>query len=162
MWEGSERIAIAAPPAAVWAVVSDVARHQQLAGSGEIKALRVNGPVAKGSAWEADEQVKGVGAFTARSECVTFDSPREFSWKSYPPPVKPGNAQSIPDVTWWFRLSPDGEGTTLEHAYRVVEPKVGGLLMKGFYLATGRAAAIRKGMRQTLANVKAAVEQGPS
>jgi len=132
MWQRTERIAIAAPPERVWAIVSDVSRHAQLTGSGEIGALRVSGPIAKGSTWEADERVRAAGAFTARSECTVFDPPRELAWKSYPPPIKAGNPNSVADVTWWYRLAPDVAGTTLEHAFRVVEPKSGGLLMKAF------------------------------
>lgn len=43
MWTGVEKIEIAAPPEAVWAVVSDVARHAELAGSGEIVRIRLSG-----------------------------------------------------------------------------------------------------------------------
>jgi hypothetical protein len=159
MWQGTERIEIAAPPEAVWAIVADVARHRELAGSGEIKAIRSDGPLAVGAAWEADETIKATGSFTARSECGVFDPPHEFSWKSYPPPIKKGKPDSVPDITWWFRLAPQDAGTMLEHSFRVVEPKRGGLMMKAFYLATRRASTIRKGMRKTVQNVKTAAEQ---
>lgn len=158
MWQGTERIEIAGPPEAVWAVVSDVARHAQLAGSGEVKAVRTKGPLAAGAMWEADEVVRGMGAFTATSECLAFDPPHELSWKSYPPPVKKGDPDSVPDITWWYRLSPSERGTVLEHAFQVIEPKHGGLMVKVYYLLTRRATTIRRGMRRTLANVKAAVE----
>ena len=158
MWRGTERIEIAAPAEAVWTVVADVARHPELAGSGEVKAIRVNGTIARGATWEADESIKMVGQFTARSECTVFEPPREFSWKSYPPPIKKGDDHSVPDVTWWFRLEPRDGNTVLEHSFQVVPPRSGGLMMKVFYLLTRRASTIRKGMRRTLENVKAAVE----
>ena len=160
MWEGTERIEIAAPPEKVWAVVSDVARHPELAGSGEIHAIRVDGPIAAGSWWEADETVKGAGSFTARSECLACHPSHELSWRSYPPPIKKNDPASVADVTWWYRLSPSNEGTLLEHTFRVVEPQSGGLMMKGFYLVTRRPSVIRRGMRRTLENVKRAVESG--
>ena len=162
MWEGTERIHVAAPQETVWGIVTDVSRHVELAGSGEIKVIRLEGPIETGATWEADESIRMMGGFTAKSECVTFDPPREFSWKSYSPPIKKGNPDSVPDVTWWFRLSPDGEGTLLEHSFRVVEPKAGGLMMIVFYLLTRRASTIRKGMRQTLQNVKVAAEREPA
>lgn len=163
MWEGSERIEIAAPPEAVWAIVTDVARHPEIAGSGEVRAIRMSGPVEAGATWEADEAIKVMGPLTNRfaagSECVVFDPPREFSWKSYPPPLKKGNPESVSDVTWWFRLSPSGGGTMLEHSFRVVEPRTGGLMLKAFALLTRRMPTIRKGIRRTLQNVKAAAER---
>ncbi|MEX0762907.1 MAG: SRPBCC family protein [Dehalococcoidia bacterium] len=159
MWQGTERIKIDASPEDVWAIVTDVARHQELAGSGEIRAIRVDGPIAEGTTWEADESIKMVGSFIARSECVVFDPPLEFSWKSYPPPLKKGNPDSVPNVTWWFRLTPHDGGTQLEHSFRVIEPKSGGMMIKTFYLVTRRASTIRKGMLRTLDNMKAAAER---
>ena len=158
MWEGTELIEIDAPQDAVWEVITDVARHADLAGSGEVKAIRMSGSLAAGTAWEADEVVKGMGAFEARSECTVLDPPREFVWKSFPPPVKKGNPDSVLDVTWAYRLTAQEGGTLLEHSFRVIEPKVGGLMVKAFYLLTRRASTIRKGMRRTLQNVKAAAE----
>lgn len=158
MWEGTESIEIAAPPEKVWAIAADVDRHVEIHGSGEIKSIRTSGPMRVGATWEADERIKGAGSFTARSECVQHDEPRVFSWKSYPPPLKKGNPDSVADVQWWFRLSPSGAGTRVEHAFRVVEPKVGRVPFKIFYALTRRANTIRKGMRKTLQNLKAAAE----
>lgn len=159
MWEGTKRIEIAAPPERVWAVVGDVSRHAELAGSGEIKAIRVQGPMAPGTTWEADETIKGAGSFTARSECVVFNPPHEFSWKSFSPPLKKDNQDSVPDITWWYRLSPTDKGTLLEHSFRVIEPKAGGLMLKAFYVVTRRASTIQKGMGKTLENVKREAER---
>lgn len=63
----------------------------------------------------------------------------------------------MPDVEWWYLLSPSGEGTALEHGYRVTPPSGAVLPMRLFYLATRRPARIRKGMRVTLRNVERAV-----
>lgn len=158
MWQGTERIEIHAPPVAVWAVIADVARHAELAGSGEVKAVRLHGALAKGATWEADEVVRGMGAFTATSECTEFDPPRAFAWRSFPPPVKKGNFDSVLDVTWGYRLTPEDGGTLLEQWFRVLEPRSGALMVKAFYLLTRRATTVRRGMRRTLRNVKAAVE----
>ncbi len=156
MWQATESIQIEAPIETVWEIVSDVARHHELAGSGEVKAIRIDGPVNVGTGWEADEKVKFAGEFVARSECVEFDPPKVFSWKSFPPPMKSGNPKTAPDVTWWFRLEPSGSGTRLSHSFRVVEPRSMGWAFKLFYMVTRRASAIQKGMRKTLKNVNAA------
>ena len=108
MWKATESININASQEAVWRVVSDVSRHAELAGSGEVKAIRIDGPVEVGSSWEADEKIRFAGEFVARSECVEWDPPNVFSWKSFPPPMKKGREDTVADVTWWFRLTPIG------------------------------------------------------
>ena len=40
MWEVTERMVVGTPPDRVWGVVTDVSRHADLAGSGELRALR--------------------------------------------------------------------------------------------------------------------------
>ncbi len=157
MWEGTESIEIAAPPEVVWAILADVTRHPELAGSGEVKAIRMSGSVGVGASWESDEEVAGM-TFVARSECVAFDPPRELSWKSYPPPLEEGRPDSVPDVTWWFRLSPSEGGTRVEHSFRVVEPTAGADAIRSFYEQTDRANVIVRGMLGTLSNLKAAAE----
>lgn len=157
MWEGTETIDVAAPPEAVWAVVADLSRHPALAGSGEVLSVRASGPLAVGTTWESDERVSG-RSFVARSECVEFDAPRTLAWKSWPPPLVKGNPDSVLEATWWFRLSPGGAGTRVEHSFRVVEPKVGAGRLKLFYLLTRRPAKIHAGMRRTLANLKRLAE----
>ena len=160
MWEGSERIVVTASPEAVWVIITDVARHPDLAGSGEIASIRLDGPVALGSRWEADIRVPGLDEpFVARSEVLVFDHPREFSWSSEPPPIVDGEPRSAPHVTWWFRLSPHAEGTVVDHAFRVVEPQVGADELTEFFESTNRVDSILAGMRQTLTNLKAAAER---
>jgi uncharacterized protein YndB with AHSA1/START domain len=158
MWQGLDRVQVAASPEAVWKVVADIEGHARLAGSGEIQAIRFQGPLRVGARWEADERVTGVGRSTAVSTCTVCDPPRELAWKPQAPPVRKGREDSRPDVTWWFRLRPDDHGTLLEHGFRVVEPKVGAAMLKGFYALSRRERTIRRGMRRTLQNVKAAAE----
>lgn len=158
MWSGSETIEIAATPEEVWAIVSDLSRHAALAGSGEVKAIRADGPLGPGSTWEADEEITGAGQFVARSECITFEPPRVLGWRSFPPPIAKGNERSVPDVTWSYTLEPVAGATLVEHAFRVVEPKVGALRLKMFYLVVRREKTIRRGMRKTLLNLRAAAE----
>jgi len=158
MWEGQDRVLVAASPEAVWKVIADIEGHARLADSGEILAVRFQGPLRVGARWEADERITGVGRFTALSTCTVYDPPRELAWEPQAPPVRKGREQSRPDITWWFRLHPGEGGTLLEHGFRVVEPMVGGAMMKAFYALSRRERTIRRGMARTLQNVKAAAE----
>jgi len=161
VWEGTEHVVVAASVDAVWTIVTDVARHAELAGSGEILSIRVDGPVTVGSTWDADIRVPKLDEpFVARSEVLVFDPPQEFSWTSAPPPIIDGEPESVPHVTWWFRLSPHDRGTLVEHAFRVVEPRVGAEDLTNFFDSTDRVASIRAGMRQTLSNLKGVAEAG--
>ncbi|HET6910960.1 MAG TPA: SRPBCC family protein [Mycobacteriales bacterium] len=161
MWQGSEQLWMPASPETVWSIITDVERHPQLAGSGEVRAVRPDGPLKVGATWEADEHIKGpAGSFTARSEVITFEPPRVFAWRSYPPELRKGNPDSVADVTWTFILTPERDGTNVEHSYRVVEPKVGAAMLKTFYFISRRPNTIRKGMRKTLANIRASATTG--
>lgn len=162
MWELSEQVTVDAPPTRVWELVTDVARHPELAGSGEILALRFEGPLAVGASWDSDERIRAVGRFTARSTCVTLDPPHEFGWRSYPPPIRAGRDETVAEVDWWFRLTPAGDGTRLDHGVRIVEPAVAGWMMRLFYTLTRRASTIRRGMRGTLRNIQHAAETSPT
>ena len=50
------------------------------------------------------------------------------------------------------------DGAMVDHAFRVVEPKVGAEELTDFFERTNRVGSIRAGMRQTLTNLKAAAE----
>lgn len=160
MWTGIESRRIEASAEAVWAVVTDVSRHAELAGSREIKSIRVSDPIEVGTTWEADEKIPGAPAFTARSRCTVFDPPRELAWTSTPPPMRKKDPESIPDISWWYRLSPTESGVNLEHGYKVVPPPGMEIPMRLFYLVTRRPARIRAGMQATLRNIERAVAPG--
>ncbi|HVM55714.1 MAG TPA: SRPBCC family protein [Acidimicrobiales bacterium] len=160
MWEVTERIVVGAPQATVWAVVTDVPGHAELAGSGEIQALRLTGPVGPGATWEADIAVPGLEPFVSRSEVVVFDEPTEFSWTSVPRSIVPGEPRSTPGVRWWFALAPaDDGGTAVEHRVLVTTPEIGAEEMVEFFEETNRVDGIRAGMQVTLQRLKAAVER---
>lgn len=160
MWEVAERIVVGAPPERVWAIVTDVAGHAELAGSGEIRELRLTGPVGLGATWEADIGVPGLDEpFVAHSEVVVFNEPSEFAWTSRPPPLVPGDPRSVPMVRWSFHLTPvESGGTTVENRVVVTPPEVGAEEMVEFFATTDRVGSIRAGIRETLRRVKAAAE----
>jgi hypothetical protein len=152
-----EETTVPGAPDAVFAIVSDLTRHVELSGSGEVKALRQvdDGPVGVGTKFEADEEIRMMGRTTkmiASSQVVEFDPPRVVSWTSMPSvPPKPRRIQ------WWFRLTPDGTGTHIVHECEVDFGPVANVLMRGPY-ALMRGGAVKRGMRTTLQNLRASVE----
>src|SRR5947208_14258725 len=94
MYRHQEQRHIDASPERVFAILSDVAHHDQLAGSREVKAIRLltDGDVHVGSEWDADEEIK-MGRkrqhFVAHSTVREYEAPRVFSWTSTPE-TKPG------------------------------------------------------------------------
>jgi hypothetical protein len=44
------------------------------------------------------------------------------------------------EVQWWFRLSPNGSRTVVEHSFRVLPPRAGAEQFAEFIERTGRAA----------------------
>jgi uncharacterized protein YndB with AHSA1/START domain len=161
MWEGNESIEISAPPERIWEIVSDLSAHPRLAGSGEVLTIEnLTGPLAVGTTWESAEKVPKAGSFTAKSEVTEFNPPKVFAWVSHPPPLSKRHvAESTIDAHWRFDLEPSGGGTRVTNSFRVVEPKVGAMKLKLFYALTGRPKVIRRGMRKTLENLKAAAEK---
>lgn len=160
-WDAADVIRISAAPERVWAIVSDVDRHPTLAGSGEVLAVRMDGPLAPGSTFTSDVRTGEVGSFTARCVIEAADAPTRLAWVSYPPLDDDETEDHQIEVHWSFDLSRVGVGTTdLQHTLRVPPPKAGAAELAMFLERTDRIAKVRKGMEQTLRNVKAAAEQG--
>lgn len=156
-WRGTEQLHIQAPVERVWGLIADLPSHERLAGSGEIRSISASGPLAAGTTWDSDEVVAG-RAFVARSECVEFDPPKVLSWHSYPPPMREGDPDTQFHAAWWFRLTPAGDGTGVEHTFEVVEPAKRAWMLRLFYLMTRRRQKILAGMRGTLENLRREAE----
>ena len=110
---------IAAPPEVVFAVCSDVSRHTELSGSGEVLQVHIlsEGPVGIGTRFTADEDLTFGPSrmqMVAQSEVVEFDRPWSFSWI----PI-PGKGPKPKRIQWWFRLTPNGQGTHVVHEVQV-------------------------------------------
>ncbi len=81
---------INASPQAVFDIISDLTRHKDLAGSGELVTVRklTEGPTGLGSMIEADESIQ-LGdqhmEFAAKSVVVGYDAPNSMSWIPVPP-----------------------------------------------------------------------------
>lgn len=155
-----ERRRVAASPERVFEVLADVAHHDRLAGSGEVKSVQVEteGPLRVGSEWTAHEEIamgRSVQRFVARSTLRELDPPRLMSWTSMPP-TKPTPRR----IQWWYELEPDGAGGT-EVCERVevdMGPVMNVVMKLPYTLA--RAPAVAAGMRRTLENLAQASGEG--
>lgn len=147
-----EETVVDATPDAVFAIVADLSGHAELAGSGEVKALRRvdDGPLGVGATFEADEEIRMMGrttTMTATSQIVDFDRPSLVSWTSMPSvPPKPKRIQ------WRFAMTADGARTKVVHECEVDFGTVANYLARGPY-ALMRGGAVKRGMQQTLANL---------
>lgn len=151
-------IDIDAPPEVVFDVCSDVMRHPELSGAGEVLQVRVvtDGPVGVGTRFEADEDLTFGPSrmkFVAQSEVVEFDRPRSFSWLSVP-----GRGPKPKRIQWWFRMTPNSRGTHVVHEVQVDLGAVANVLMKPIY-GPARGERIKKSMDTTLANLKRMAEE---
>jgi hypothetical protein len=147
-----EESVIAATPKDLFDILGDPRRHAELAGSGEVKSVRLRGggPIASGSTFEADEEIRfgrRTMKFTAISTIVTFEPPAVISWTSMPP-----NRPRPRRIQWWYRLEPTEGGTRVTHRVEVDLGPVPNVVMKLPY-SRMRAPALRDGMRRTLDNL---------
>jgi uncharacterized protein YndB with AHSA1/START domain len=158
VWHVVESAAIAAPPGRIWNVITDFEHHPGLAGSGEVLAIRMHGPVAPGATFEADVATGEVGSFVSQNRIDVMDEPRELRWTSYPPLDEDETEDHQIEVQWWFRLAPSWTGTDVEHGFSVAPPRAGADELAAFLERTDRIATVRRGMLVTLSNVKARAE----
>ncbi|NTU78822.1 MAG: DNA methyltransferase [Chloroflexales bacterium] len=101
---------VAVPIEQVWELVSNPARHPELAGSGEVRAVEVvgGGPMGPGVVFRSHQRVRGLSYITA-SRTVIWDPPFRFAWR-VGTSFAPGVAQ-----IWMFNLSAVGGGTRVEN-----------------------------------------------
>jgi uncharacterized protein YndB with AHSA1/START domain len=157
----AERRDIAAPPEAVFTLIGDPARHATLAGSGEVKTVRLrgSGPTTVGSTFEADEEIRigrNTQRFTAVSTIAEYEAPRVISWTSMPP-----NRPRPKRIQWWYELEHIPTGTRVTERVEVDLGTVVNVLMKLPYRKM-RGAAVSAGMARTLENLDKAVTSGAS
>ena len=152
----STEATINASPQAIFDIVSNPARHAELAGSGELNTIRQEpaGAVATGTHIIAEETVKmadGSGMdLTADSVVVTHDSPNSFSWI-----VNPALPEQVRRIQWWFHMSPQGGGTKVVHEVEVDWGDLQTDMLKGLRdnYEQVRAGVVRDGMAKTLQNL---------
>lgn len=147
---GEVSVHMAAPPAVVWDLVSDVTRIGEF--SPETFEARwrrgYDGPEV-GAKFKGHVKRNGVGP-TYWSACtVTACEPERLFEFSV-------GTDDITVNNWGYRLEPDGEGTLVTEYFRL-EPN---LAMRLYWTALGflRGRTNEKGMRTTLERMKAVVE----
>lgn len=101
---------VAAPVEQVWQLVSDPTRHPELAGSGEVQSVEIDGggPMGPDVIFRSQQRVAGLSYVTA-NRAVIWEPPLRFAWRvgfSF----APGVAQ-----IWMFSLSPEAGGTRVEN-----------------------------------------------
>ena len=149
---------IDASPEALFAIVSDLTQHKQLAGSGELVDVRqlTSGPMGLGSVVEVNESIQ-LGdrhlEFLARSIVVTFNPPHTISWIPTPPlPIR--------RIQWWFRLSKAEQGTKVAHEVEVdLDDEAFDMFGGVENFAKTRGADMAQGMDKTLENLRRAVDR---
>ena len=100
---------IAAPMDQIWAIVSDVERHNELAGSGQVQQITIpERPLQRGSIFVSQQQINTL-RYTTASRVVSWEPPYLFAWQ-VGFPASPGVAQ-----VWMFRLTPEAGGTRVEN-----------------------------------------------
>jgi hypothetical protein len=148
---GEVSLRMAAPPAVVWDLVSDVTRIGEFSPETfEAEWIRgAAGPEA-GAQFKGHVRRNGVGPTYWTLCTVTVCEPeRHFEWAV-------GN-DAITANNWGYRLQPDGDGTLVTEYFRL-EPN---LPMRLYWLFLGplRGRTNEKGMRTTLERMRAVVER---
>jgi ribosome-associated toxin RatA of RatAB toxin-antitoxin module len=149
MFQHEERRHIEATPQQLFELLADVERHDVLAGSDEVKAVRLltEGQTGSGTQWEADEEVrfgKGRQSFTAQSQMRDFSPPTHLSWTSTPP------GKPVPRrIEWSWTLTPAGTGTDVVERVEVDINPLMNVAMKLPYKRM-RGTYVAEGMRRTL------------
>lgn len=155
MKEIEQSIDVAAPPAAVWALVSDLKRLSQWSPQVLKSFVKGGGQIREGTLL-TNINHRGLLVWPTHSKVVRFEEEREIAWK-----IKENG------TTWSFTLTPTTYGDVV--GTRVVQRRdaPGGLSELSIRFTDkfmgGQStfqAELQAGMRQTLAHVKQLAEQG--
>jgi len=150
-------IRIDAPPERVWALIHDVGRSPEWAGSGEVRAMqRLDaGPIGVGTRYRSDQKVRGMGYQTI-STVQVYEPNRLLIWHVAPP----NDVRSA----WGFRLEPEAGGTRLTHFYDLDHPRgfPKRVLYRLMFRVLNRPAELGGHIAATLQNVKTLVETQPA
>lgn len=146
----SVTVHMAAPPAEVWALVSDVTRIGEFSPETfEAEWLEgATGP-AEGARFRGHVKRNGKGpVYWTECEVVAAETEKEFAFK-----VLVGGTSVN---RWGYVLTPSAGGTDVTESYAMTP----NLMTRAYWLALGwaRGRTNRKGMQQTLERIKAVVE----
>jgi uncharacterized protein YndB with AHSA1/START domain len=105
------RAALPVAPEPLWEIISDVTRHPELAGSGEVvqTELLTPGLLVQGSRFQSRQNMRGM-RYRTISHVVACEPPRRLAWQIGLPGTPPFGQ------VWQFELTPQaGGGTLVEH-----------------------------------------------
>jgi hypothetical protein len=154
MEKGTKRevaVHVDAPPDRVWAVVTDVTRM------GEWSPETVSGEWLDGATGPAvgarfkGTNKRGLARWSTKPRVVTADAGREFAFV-------------VGDLTKWsYRFDVDGAGTRLAESFEMLDDLPWYFRFTDRYLMRihDRSADLERGMGETLARIKVAVEGSP-
>ena len=143
-----ETIEVSAPPATVWALVSDLPRMSRW--SPQVVKTFVRGGVVQQGTRTVNINRRGLMFWPTQAKVVRFEPHREIATR-----IKENF------TIWSFTLEPTGPGTRITHrreapdgispiSLKLTEAVLGG--------QAGFTAELRQGMRQTLERIKAEAE----
>jgi uncharacterized protein YndB with AHSA1/START domain len=149
-----ERV-IPAPPEAIFALLTDPAKHCLIDGSGTVKATKATAaqddaaPLRLGSKFGM--AMKAGVSYSMVSEVVEFEQDRRIAWQSRPPGFagKLGGGR-----TWRYVLEPTGTGTRVTESWDLSTDRQGRLLKLG-----GLAKRTEAAMEKTLARIEEMVTE---
>jgi hypothetical protein len=151
---GEVSLHMAAPPTAVWDLVSDVTRIGEFSPETfEARWIRGSTGPEVGAQFKGHVRRNGVGPTYWTLCTVTACEPeRVFEFAV-------GN-DAVTANNWGYRLEPDGEGTRVTEYFRI-QPN---LMMRAYWIALGplRGRTNEKGMRLTLERMRVVLESGAS
>ena len=133
---------IAAPPAEVFALLSDAAKHVEFDGSGTVRGTRrTSEPLALGTRFGMAMH-QGFGYRTS-NEVVEFEQDRRIAWKTT------GLKGIVGGRIWRYELEPVEGGTLVRESWDIThESPLTKLVVKG------QGGGARKGMTATLARIE--------
>ncbi|RYJ05301.1 MAG: dimethyladenosine transferase [Actinomycetales bacterium] len=118
-----ERV-IEAPASAIFAVVADASRHQEIDGSGTVQGVKRPGePLRLGS--EFGMSMKMGVPYTTKNVVVEFEQDRLIAWKTT------GLGGVIGGRIWRYELEPSGDSTLVRETWDVSQDKQKFFLKKG-------------------------------
>lgn len=137
---------IAATPEAIFAYLSDAAKHQEIDGSGSLRGTRGESePLVMGTKFGMSMHM---GAnYSTVNEVVEFEADRRIAWKTT------GFKGLIGGRIWRYELEPTTEGTVVKETWDLSGER-GAFVVK----RTSMPAATEKAMRKTLERISELVE----
>jgi len=137
---------IAAPPAEVFALLSDAAKHVEFDGSGTVRGTRqASKPLTLGTRFGMAMHM-GLGYRTS-NEVVEFEQDRRIAWKTT------GLKGLVGGRIWRYELEPVEGGTIVKETWDLSQDRQKILLKR-----SKMPAAAKNGMRRTLERIAETLE----